>query len=590
MNIHALIPTRGDRKSFVEFAVAQMQRQTRVPDVIEVVDYQPASPAVDIASRFKFGIEKCFRAGADVVFFIEDDDFYSEKYIESMIKYWFHAEKPALFGIDSTVYYHLGLRMYAPIKHPGRASMYNTMISEDFDMSIWPEDPERYVDVAVWDKAVDKKTVSIPEPISLGIKHGHRNGLTGGSMHNPDRFLASSPKSKVADPDLNFLRHFTGVGFEFYEKIIAKNAKRQPASPKVAGISIISARYYTDDYSMDVTDALRLKLTQSGLDVMVNNKIAGDPHIGMPKKLYLKYSLNGRAQEMTAVEGEKVILLPVAATKTVKPNVDLTPLKKPDFTDIIIPTYLNEKLTIDCFESIKQHTAPGSYRIIWVDNGSPNKKIAARSLEDVPHITVAFTENKGFVDAINEGLRISDAPTVCLLNNDTEVSANWMEKLTNTLYSDPAYGIIGPLTGPPAFKQRYDSQHNVTYQQVKREVPVFPYYKNLEDFNQRIESQFPGLVAYEDFVAFLCAVIKREVIDKVGFLDTNYDMGMWDDCDWNQSAKHAGYKVGLALDTCIIHKGRSTFKIIQKKEGFDVDALLAKNRKYLDQKWAGKWV
>lgn len=259
--------------------------------------------------------------------------------------------------------------------------------------------------------------------------------------------------------------------------------------------------------------------------------------------------------------------------------------------DIIVPTYNNEALTIACFESIKRCTS--DYRVIWVDNGSSDTAAVEQSLEGMNYLAIKLPKNEGFVAAVNQGLMASNAPTVCMLNNDTVVSPRWLEKLTAILYSKKEYGIVGPLTGPPAQVQQFDSHHNIAYQQRFRKMPIFPEWIDLIDFNLKIEKQMPGLVGQVDFVAFLCAVIKREVIDKVtashtryrNGLDEGYDFGMWDDADYNYAARKAGYKTVLALDTCIIHKGRSTFKIIQEKEKFNIDALLKKNRAYLAKTW-----
>ena len=76
------------------------------------------------------------------------------------------------------------------------------------------------------------------------------------------------------------------------------------------------------------------------------------------------------------------------------------------------------------------------------------------------------------------------------------------------------------------------------------------------------------------------------MINKVGPLDPNYAMGMWDDNDYNLAARKLGYKTELAIDTCIYHRGRSTFRLLEQTEGFDVKALLIKNKTYMDKKWA----
>ena len=69
-------------------------------------------------------------------------------------------------------------------------------------------------------------------------------------------------------------------------------------------------------------------------------------------------------------------------------------------------------------------------------------------------------------------------------------------------------------------------------------------------------------------------------------LDTKFAMGMWDAVDYNRSAMAAGYQVALSLDTCIYHKGRSTFDVVQRTENLDVGTLLRVNKEYLDRKWS----
>lgn len=355
-------------------------------------------------------------------------------------------------------------------------------------------------------------------------------------------------------------------------------------------LEIINARYFVNDVcGVTVTDELRKLIRDDSLNIVVSNDIAGDPCKGQIKNLFVRYSLDGCENEMTILEGGLLQVGPGSKTINEPPKHEPQPgtPQLPRSVDIIIPTYNNVELTKACFRSIKEHTLY-PYRVIWVDNGSTDMTEAEKELEGVNRICIYLPKNLGFVGAVNEGLRVSNADAVCLLNNDTEVSSRWLNKLIKTLYADKEMGIIGPLTGPPAIFKRYDSHHNITYQQHNAIMPALPYYKNLEDFNKRIESQFVGKTAPVDFVAFLCALIKREVIEKVGLLDTGFDFGMWDDCDWNMSAKAAGYQVALAWDTCIIHKGRSTFKVIEKKEGLNVDALITKNKQYLDEKWAKK--
>lgn len=332
---------------------------------------------------------------------------------------------------------------------------------------------------------------------------------------------------------------------------------------------ITRALYYTKQHSIDVTDAIRKRVMNNTLNIMASNDIAGDPQVGVVKTLAVDYVLDGVERRAEAVEGKRLLIPAASQTK--------------HFTDIIIPSYENDQLTAACFESIKRYTKPGTYRVIWVDNGSTSMELAAKELEGVNRICVYLPENKGFVGAVNEGLRLSDAPAVCLLNNDTVVTDGWLDKLTNTLYANPKLGIVGALTGYGQ-GQNVDSHHSLSLHSGL--LPEDAREWSFDEINKELEKSYRGKTYPVDFVAFLCALIKREVIDKVGFLDSNYEMGLYDDNDYNIAAQKAGYEIALCIDTCIYHRGRSTFNLIQDTENFDVDALLKKNRKYMVEKWS----
>jgi len=250
--------------------------------------------------------------------------------------------------------------------------------------------------------------------------------------------------------------------------------------------------------------------------------------------------------------------------------------------EIIIPTYNNKDLTVACLESIQDCTDI-PYRVIWVDNASNNAERVEEVIQTIPHISIKMSKNEGFVNAVNVGIKASTAPYVCLLNNDTIVSKGWLRKLVNALERDPEMGIIGSLTMPDSRGGgMMDSHHSLSLHNTL--IPNM-LSMSMEEINRYLETHYSGRTSKTPFVAFLCAVLKREVIDKVGLLDSNYDFGMWDDNDYNIAARKLGYKCEFAIDTCIYHKGRSTFNLIQQTEGFDVNALLKKNRAYMDKKW-----
>lgn len=181
MKIGVIIPTRGDRNQLLDFALKQLDKQTVKPDLIEIVNDKPTSGDKDITKRYRIGFERIIAKGADVIFLIEDDDYYSPFYIETMMENWNKNGNPNIFGIGETIYYHLALRGYNKTAHAGRASAFTTMITKEGILNmIWPKDNYAFTDIEFW-KHIQGKTFIPTGTLAIGIK-GHKNGTVFGGM------------------------------------------------------------------------------------------------------------------------------------------------------------------------------------------------------------------------------------------------------------------------------------------------------------------------------------------------------------------------------------------------------------------------
>lgn len=201
--VGALIPTRGDRPNFLNFSLNQLNRQTKRVDLIEVVDDPPKDANVkDITFRYRIGMERLFGKGADVIFLWEDDDYYSPVYVETMLHHWTLHQKPDIFGINFTVYYHLRLRSYFRMNHPNRSSAFCTMVTRrGISNFTWPNDNHSFVDIDLWRQI--RGFAFVPNSVlALGIKGYNEGGHFGGIGHN-DKWPAYS---KNGDGDLGWLK------------------------------------------------------------------------------------------------------------------------------------------------------------------------------------------------------------------------------------------------------------------------------------------------------------------------------------------------------------------------------------------------
>lgn len=229
MKIACLIPDRNDRPLFLEQCYKMLANQTVKVDFIKLINAPATSEKPDITQRYRIGYEAISRYGHfDVIFFIENDDYYAPDYIEKMLAAWNQAGKPELFGTSYTYYYHVGLSSYFMMNHPVRASAMNTMIVPGLNIT-WPNDNEVYTDLHLWTHShvinCRKETWTPSNIISIGIKHGI--GLCGG-RHHFDRLnrykmkggIGNESASGVEDTNMNFLRaNVDKDSFEFYLKM-----------------------------------------------------------------------------------------------------------------------------------------------------------------------------------------------------------------------------------------------------------------------------------------------------------------------------------------------------------------------------------
>jgi hypothetical protein len=85
---------------------------------------------------------------------------------------------------------------------------------------------------------------------------------------------------------------------KFYNIIKIRNKK----------LKIISATYFTDLHSIDITNELNNAIEDSKLKIVLSNNIAGDPHKGEIKKGKIKYKFNKQESEKEYQEGNLIEL------------------------------------------------------------------------------------------------------------------------------------------------------------------------------------------------------------------------------------------------------------------------------------------
>lgn len=112
-----------------------------------------------------------------------------------------------------------------------------------------------------------------------------------------------------------------------------------------------------------------------------------------------------------------------------------------DGVTILIPNLNGQQHLPRCLRALKRTTGV-NFEILVVDNGSTDGG-PEWLRENHPDVRViALGENRGFSGGLMTGVRQCSRPLVCFLNNDTEVTPDWLSELVRTLKSDPTIGAV----------------------------------------------------------------------------------------------------------------------------------------------------
>ena len=230
---------------------------------------------------------------------------------------------------------------------------------------------------------------------------------------------------------------------------------------------------------------------------------------------------------------------------------------------IIIPVWNQLESTRACVDSVFRNTDSG-YRLIIIDNASQDETRryleGLAALKDSPVTVIRNEENTGFVKAANQGMRISEGPYVCILNNDTLVTGHWLREMIGILSGSPDIGIVNP------------SSNNLGQRPAAG--------GSIDDYASRLYSEERGRFAELGSAIGFCMLIKRTLIEKIGLFDEAYGPGTFEDTDFSRRAVREGFRCVRACGAYVYHKEGGSFG-----RSREYDSNFARNRALYESRW-----
>ena len=234
---------------------------------------------------------------------------------------------------------------------------------------------------------------------------------------------------------------------------------------------------------------------------------------------------------------------------------------------MIVVNWNGLKDTLACLASLAQLDYPNSVLIV-VDNGSTDNSVATLQAAYPQVVLIATGENLGYVGGNNRGLEYArqvGADYALLLNNDTEVSPDFLKLLVEAAEQDSQIGIVGPtiyyFDQPETI---WSAGGAINWQQGNM---------YMIGLNQVDRGQFGQLPRPVSFVTGCALLIKMTIVEQVGPLDPRF-FAYYEETEWCVRVSRAGFKILHVPSAKIWHK----ISLVAREASPQVHYYMTRNR------------
>jgi GT2 family glycosyltransferase/SAM-dependent methyltransferase len=229
--------------------------------------------------------------------------------------------------------------------------------------------------------------------------------------------------------------------------------------------------------------------------------------------------------------------------------------------DIIICVHNALEDTRQCLESLIEHTTQ-PYQLILVDDGSGEQTSKYLREFAAAHSSVLLRSEQptGYPLSANRGMSSSSAEYLVLLNSDTILTPEWLDRLVACIQSDVRIGAVGPLSNTASWQSVPRIEENGDWASNPLPGGMSP-----AGMAQWIASKSARLYVDMPLLNGFCLLIRRKLLDEVGLFDVaNFSQGYGEEDDLILRARKKGWKMALADDVYIYHAQSSSYSTDQR--------------------------
>ena len=242
---------------------------------------------------------------------------------------------------------------------------------------------------------------------------------------------------------------------------------------------------------------------------------------------------------------------------------------------VVVVSFGHPELTALCAASLLLDPSSPEIEVLVVDNHSDEStRDCLRHIRrlDSRISLIELASNEGFAAGANAGIAHARGEFVVLLNNDVVVTPGWLVPITERLRGEKV-GAVGPVTNRSAT----GAQLHTTYRT----------YGDLIELAAGRRAEKAGEFRAVPMLEMFCFAARREVLQRVGPLDTRFGTGLFEDDDYCARLNEAGFRLELAEGVFVHHFGEGSFGDLHHDGTYA--QLFQRNRRLFEEKWAEAW-
>jgi GT2 family glycosyltransferase len=236
--------------------------------------------------------------------------------------------------------------------------------------------------------------------------------------------------------------------------------------------------------------------------------------------------------------------------------------------DVVVPVYRGAQATRRCLASVLASAQREPFNVLVVDDATPETDIAAHvdALAATGRVELLRNQtNQGFARSVNRAMALHPDRDVVLLNSDTEVANDWLDRLARCARGGERIGTATPFSNNATIcSYPFDGWAGG----MPGTLGLAVLDRLFATVNAARCENLPTAVGF-------CMYVRRDCLADVGPFDAErFGRGYGEENDFSMRAARRGWRNVVAADVFVFHEGAVSFSASRAALTRDASAAL----------------